>query len=188
MHGSHGGAGDSEVRSLSLGGQHSSAVSALSAIGEESGTAVPKEGIGTGSKVYVLHTWGYGEFGVLGHGERLLEHFPRLVNIQLGVNSSEKAPELEELHAHQDLQEPQVSAGGTHTLVNDEAGRVFACGRDEKDSGVLGVHSSEIDLNGIADRLAQVRGEVQHYNSCCSCGCKSCIIVANSIDRLYSQI
>jgi alpha-tubulin suppressor-like RCC1 family protein len=138
------------VKCLSLGGQHSAAVSALHDSSTSQENALPPKGPSSGQKVHVLHTWGFGEYGVLGHGEHCPEYSPRLVSISLGESSNSEAHEAAE------LQEPQVSAGGTHTLVKDEAGRVLGCGRDERDSGVLGVDRREIPMDGIAIRLAQV--------------------------------
>lgn len=97
-----------------------------------------------------LHTWGYGEFGALGHGLHLPEHFPKQV-----------AGMFRDAEGSDNTQPPCVSAGGTHTLVADAAGRVFAAGRDEGD-GRLGLPDAESD--GLLLSFAQVRtGHSQQF-------------------------
>lgn len=103
-----------KIRALSLGGQHSAAIASS---GE-------------------LLTWGYGDFGCLGHGTFASELEPRAVAALYRDDSVDDAIYAEHVNS-----EALVSAGGAHTLVADRHGRVFVCGRDEGD-GRLGIQAS----------------------------------------------
>jgi hypothetical protein len=104
--------------------------------------------------VYILYTWGYGEFGVLGHGEHLPEHYPRAVSGMFQGHTS--ALSNDEAAAMRVAAAPSVSAGGSHTLVADVFGRVFACGRDDGE-GRLGLRHAQIDNTGLLLKFHQVR-------------------------------
>ena len=113
---------------LSLGGQHSVAVVAS----HSSNSTQP-----------ALHTWGFGDFGVLGHGAHLPQHFPRALHL----TSNSSAAQLQPAQSRHDGA-VHLAAGGTHTLVVDAAGRVFACGRDEGE-GRLGIPAHRLDGQGL---------------------------------------
>ena len=100
-----------------------------------------------------LHTWGYGEFGVLGHSTHLPQHYPREV-------------EKSVMDAH------TVSAGGTHTLALDINGYVFACGRDTN-NGCLGISGPPVDQFGLLMAFAPVRlshGVLVYVSGCAGLG------------------
>ena len=134
---------------LALGGQHSAALTMARdtpcKLALESSQAQQQQGAAGSAPLaqaeHVLHTWGYGEFGALGHGEHLPEHYPRHV---LSVLQPVERPGEVGISS----QMPSVSAGGTHTLLVDQFGRVFACGRDEGE-GRLGATGPQLDDRGV---------------------------------------
>jgi Regulator of chromosome condensation (RCC1) repeat len=141
------------AQTLSLGGQHSAAI-VLSTPSRQDDVArddrapaavrsadMRNEAAGA----LQLQTWGYGEFGVLGHRQHLPQHYPRSVGFQPDAAGAARV-----------VSEPAVSAGGTHTLALDAAGRVFACGRDEGE-GRLGISRPPVDESGLLFTLHQVR-------------------------------
>ena len=140
------------MHTLSLGGQHSAAI----AIAPSDVIEDAKEPVSSVTSAPRLLTWGFGEFGALGHGGPQPEHFPcQVASLNQHLADAQQAGETQ-LKSSRVADAPAVSAGGTHTLVRDVRGRVFACGREDGD-GRLGVQRRDLDGSGISSSLAQVR-------------------------------